>query len=149
MAQLGGEASTDIDAPIETVWAALEDVTTIPTWQDGVVRIDPHEHDAEGRVSRMTITNDAKIKTIDATVRFTYDAPTRMTWVQEKGDVKALNGSWTLEDLGGGRTRATYALDVDPGRVIGMLARGPIVDQVRGILVDKRPNELAGLVAGR
>jgi len=46
-----------------------------------------------------------------------------------------LVGWWKLEDLGGDRTRATYALEVDPGRMLGMLIRGPVEGQVREFLL--------------
>ena len=61
--------------------------------------------------------------------------PERIEWVQEKGDTKALNGWWTFEDLGGERTRATYGLAVDPGRVLGLLLRGPAEAKVRDFLL--------------
>ena len=44
--------------------------------------------------------------------------------MQEKGETKALTGSWTFEDLGDGQHGRLYALDADPGRVLGMLLRG-------------------------
>ena len=40
-----------------------------------------------------------------------------------------------MEDLGSGRTRATYGLEVDPGRMLGMLLRGPAEGKVRDFLV--------------
>ena len=57
-----------------------------------------------------------------------------MTWEQEKGDMKRLNGAWTLEDLGEGRTRATYSLIGDPGRMLGLLLRGPVEGKVKEFL---------------
>jgi hypothetical protein len=86
--------------------------------------------------------SDAKVRTVRSTVRFAYDGPTRLTWRQEKGELKSVQGSWTLEDLGDGRTRATYSLEVDLGRVLGMLIRGPLVDMLRGMLVGARAGEL-------
>ena len=74
------------------------------------------ERDAEGRPTLVDTVNDAKVKTVKHQLRFTYKSPTEIRWRQEKGDVKSLDGWWTLEDLGGDRTRATYALEVDPGR---------------------------------
>jgi hypothetical protein len=53
-----------------------------------------------------------------------------------------VEGAWILEDLGGGRTKATYELDSDPGRVLGMLIRGPVESAVRSMLVNARPGEL-------
>ena len=66
-----------------------------------------------------------------------------MEWTQEKGDLKSLVGAWELEDLGDGRTKATYRLEGDPGRVLGMAIRGPVEGKLREILVGGRPGELA------
>ena len=121
MANLGGEASAEIEAPIEEVWAVVEDVASAPDWQEGLDRMEPLERDAEGRVAVANSTTDAKVKTVTTRVRFEYDPPHRVTWRQEKGDLKSLVGSWELEDLGGGRTRATYRLDGDLGRMLWML----------------------------
>ena len=75
------------------------------------------------------------MKSVRALLRFSYEEPTRIEWVQEKGDTKALRGWWDFEDLGDGRTRATYALETDPGRVLGMLLRGPAEAAVRDFLL--------------
>ena len=72
---------------------------------------------------------------VRARLRFSYDAPTEIRWEQEKGEVKSLVGWWKLEDLGDGRTRATYALEADPGRMLGMLLRGPVEGKVRDFLL--------------
>ena len=47
---------------------------------------------------------DAKVRTLGAEMRFSYESPTRISWAQEEGDLKSVEGSWELEDLGGGRT---------------------------------------------
>ena len=44
--------------------------------------------------------------------------------------------------MGGNRTRATYWLEVDLGRMLSLVIRGPLVDLVRGILVSARAGEL-------
>ena len=142
MARLGGTASTEIDAPIDQVWAAIEDVLAAPEWQDGLIAVDALEHDDQRRPTLVETENDAKVRTIKSDVSFAYQAPTRLSWRQEKGDLKSLEGSWDLEDLGGGRTRATYTLDGDPGRVLGMLIRGPVEGYIRAVLVEGRPDEL-------
>jgi ribosome-associated toxin RatA of RatAB toxin-antitoxin module len=142
MGNLGGEASADIEAPIERVWAVVEDVASAPDWQEGLDSMEPVERDAEGRVLVADSTTDAKVRSVTTRVRFTYDPPHRMSWTQENGDLKSLDGAWELEDLGDGRTRATYRLEGDPGRVIGMLVRGPVQDRLREVLVGGRPEEL-------
>lgn len=142
MARLGGTASAEIDAPLDRVWAEVEDVLTAPEWQGGLVSITPLERDDEGRPTLVESESDVKVRHVTTRVRFSYDPPTRLSWSQEKGDLKSVDGSWTLEDLGDGRTRATYTLDADPGRVLGMLIRGPVEGAVRAALVNSRPGEL-------
>lgn len=142
MAHLGGTASAEIDAPLADVWAVVEDVLIAPEWQGGLVAIRPLERDAEGRPTLVESESDIKVRHITTRVRFSYDPPTRLSWTQEKGDLKSVDGSWTLEDLGDGRTRATYTLDADPGRVLGMVIRGPVEAGARAMLVSARPGEL-------
>ena len=89
---------------------------------------------------------DAKVRTLGSDIRFSYAGPTRMSWVQEDGDLKAIEGSWELEDLGDGRTRVTYWLEVDLGRRLGLLIRGPLVGVLRGQLVDNMPEKLKRFV---
>lgn len=143
MSGLGGTASDEIDAPIEEVWAAVTDVAAMAAWQDGIVSCTPIDTDAAGDVVRAELVADAKVKELRVVARFERTAPTRISWAVESGDVKKLDGSWTLEDLGDGRTRVTYETEVDPGRMLSMMIRGAIEDKIRERLVDRRPGELA------
>jgi hypothetical protein len=148
MAHMGGTASAEIDAPLEQVWAIVEDVLTAPDWQGGLVAVSALERDSAGRPTLVESESDIKVRHVKTQVRFGYEPPTRLSWAQEKGDLKSVEGSWMLEDLGDGRTRATYTLDADPGRVLGMLIRGPVESAVRAMLVNARPGELKARVEG-
>jgi len=148
VAILTGTSTAEIDAPLERVWELVEDVESAPEWQGGLVSMRAIERDAEGRATLCESESDAKVRTVKAVVRFAYDPPTRLSWTQEKGDVKALEGSWEVEDLGDGRTRATYALEVDTGRVLGMLIRGPVTTVIRDMLVGARAGELKQRIEG-
>ena len=77
------------------------------------------ERDDQRRALLAETESDAKVKRVRSTLRFSYEEPTAIRWVQEKGETKSLTGSWTFEDLGEGHTRATYALEADPGRMLG------------------------------
>jgi len=79
-------------------------------------------------------------------MRFSYEPPSRISWVQEEGDLKSVDGSWELEDLGAGRTQATYRLEVDLGRMLGMVVRGPVVGVLRGQLIESMPEKLKRFV---
>ncbi|HWY89050.1 MAG TPA: SRPBCC family protein [Solirubrobacteraceae bacterium] len=142
MAHLGGSSSAEIDAPLAEVWAIVEDVMSAPDWQGGLDGMTALEHDSDGRPTLVETENDIKVRRIKAHVRFSYEGPTRLSWRQEKGDMKAVEGAWELEDLGEGRTQATYVLDADPGRVLGLIIRGPVEAATRAIFVNGRPGEL-------
>ena len=143
MGKLGGEASTEIDAHIHEVWEVVVDIESAPDWQNGFEDVDVLERDGEGRVLVAETHSDAKVKKVKNRLRFTYEEHTLVEWRQEKGDLKSLVGAWELEDLGDGRTRATYRLEGDPGRMLGMLIQGPVEGQIRKMLVEGRPGELA------
>jgi len=145
---MGGTAEVEIDAPLDEVWAVVEDVLTAPDWQGGLEALTALEHDDEGRPTLVESVSDIKVRKVTTQVRFSYEPPTRLSWTQEKGDLKSVEGSWQLEDLGGGRTRATYSLDGDPGRMLGLLIRGPVEAAARAVLVNARPGELKARVEG-
>ncbi|HTU87697.1 MAG TPA: SRPBCC family protein [Solirubrobacteraceae bacterium] len=142
MANLSGDSTAEIDAPLDQVWAVVADVESAPQWQGGLNNLQTLERDDQGRPIRCETQTDGKVRSVKSVVRFTYEEPTRLSWTQEKGDLKSVEGSWKLEDLGGERTRATYDIEVDLGRTLGMLIRGPLVDLLRHVLAGARAGEL-------
>jgi len=148
MGHLGGTRSIEVDAPIAACWALACDVASAPEWQAGMKTMVVIERDADGRPSLCETTADGKVKDITTRVRFAYAEPTRVSWSQEKGDLKSLEGAWELEDLGGDRTKVSYTLDGDPGRVLGMLIRGPVEGKLTDMLVNGRPAEFKARVEG-
>jgi carbon monoxide dehydrogenase subunit G len=142
MGAMTGTASTEIDAPIELVWAIVEDVESASAWQRGFNSIEAIERDGEGRATSCETVTDMKVKVFHARVRFEYDGPARLSWVQERGDLKSMTGSWELEDLGSGRTRVTYALHADPGVLLSRFIKGALEEKLRSRLIDGRPAEL-------
>ncbi len=142
MGALTGSASTEIDAPIAAVWAIVQDVESAPAWQRGIDSMQALERDGEGRATRTQTVTDLSVKRFDSRLRFAYDAPSRVSWVQERGDLRSLTGSWRLEDLGASRTRATYALEADPGALLSRFLKGALEEKLRAVLIDERPAEL-------
>jgi uncharacterized membrane protein len=135
MGTISGERSVEIDAPMERCYEIASDIANAPEWQGSLKDVEVLERDGERRALVAETESDAKVKKVRATLRFSYEEPKAIRWVQEKGDTKSLVGSWTFEDLGDGRTRATYALEADPGRMLGMLLRGPAEGKVRDFLL--------------
>src|SRR4051794_37281603 len=148
MGTIKGASTAEIEAPIEQVWEVVEDVLTAPEWQDGLKDMKELERDDDGHVTLVESSSDAKVRTIRSTVRFSYDGPDRLAWRQEKGELKSVDGAWELEDLGDGRTRVVYRLEVELGRMLGLVIRGPLVDVLRGQLVGARAGELKQRVEG-
>jgi carbon monoxide dehydrogenase subunit G len=146
MGTIDGSASTEIEAPIEAVFAVAADVEGSPRWQSEIKVAECVERDGNGDQVLMHMETDAKVRRLSSEMRFSYARPTRIEWVQEEGDLKSVEGSWELEDLGDGRTRATYRLEVDLGRMLGMVIRGPIVGALRSQLVDTMPDKLKSFV---
>lgn len=139
---LSGERTVEVLAAIEHCFEIAADLERAPEWQSSLRAVEVLERDGDGRAVLVETVSDAKIRTIRARLRFAYEPPGAIRCVQEDGELRALRGHWTFEALDGGRTRATYGLEVDPGRVMGMLLRGPAVDRVREVLVDTAADEL-------
>jgi ribosome-associated toxin RatA of RatAB toxin-antitoxin module len=146
MGTIDGSASTEIEAPISAVYAIAADVEGSPRWQPEIKVAECVKRGSDGSQVLVHMETDAKVRRLGSDFRFSYEEPSLISWVQEDGDLKSVEGSWELEDLGEGRTRATYRLEVDLGRMLGMVIRGPLVGVLRGQLVDSMPEKLKRFV---
>jgi uncharacterized membrane protein len=147
MAAISGSAATEIEAPIEQVYAIAADGEGAPRWQPEIQVAECLERDAGGGQLLVRMETETPAKTLSSTLRYTYEPHSRISWAQEEGDMKAVVGSWEFEDLGG-RTRATYSLEVEPGGMLAIALRGPLVDKLRGKLVDGMPGKLKAFAEG-
>ena len=148
MGRISGTADLVVEAHIESVWAVVADGEGTPRWQREIQVAEGLERDADGNLLRVRLETETPVKRIHSTLRYAYQPHTRISWVQEDGDLKSVEGSWELEDLGGERTRVVYSLEVDPGRILGMAMRGPVVDVLRGRMVDSMPVNLKAFIEG-
>jgi hypothetical protein len=142
MAVVGGSSAAVVGAPLERVRAFVQDVERAPQWQGGLTVMRALERDGDGRAVLCRAEADARVRTVRSVVRYSYDGPAALSWRQEQGDLKSAVGRWELEDLGGNRTRAAYWLEVDLGRGLGLVIRGPLVDLLRDMMVGARAGEL-------
>jgi uncharacterized membrane protein len=134
MGVLEASWTVEIDAPRERCWEIAADIANAPEWQGSLEDVEVLERDGEKRALLVETVSDATVKKVRSELRFAYDPPTGITWEQEKGEVKWLTGSWEFEELGANRTRATYGLRADPGRMLGLLLRGPVEGKVKEFL---------------
>jgi ribosome-associated toxin RatA of RatAB toxin-antitoxin module len=142
MGKITGEASTEIEAPIAAAYAAAADIEASPRWQPEISVSECLERDGAGNQVLVHMETDTKVRRLASDIRFSYEEPSRISWVQEKGDLKSIEGSWQFENLGEGRTRVIYRLEVDLGRALGLLIRGPLVGVITGRLVNSMPERL-------
>jgi hypothetical protein len=149
MAKLSDSASTDIDAPIDVVWPIVQDVSGWLEWQGTLGSLDILESDGDGRASLCAVEFDAKVTKIKMKLACSYSAPSQMTFERVSGDLSDLSGSWALQDLGDGRTKATYQLDVNPGGVLNFFLNAERIGKLRETLVDVRPGELKARAEAR
>jgi ribosome-associated toxin RatA of RatAB toxin-antitoxin module len=133
---ISGERTVEIGASPEAVFAVASDLERYPEWQDFLQRISVRERDADGRPVLAEAEADAKVTALKIVLRVTREEPRRVSWRSEGGDLKALTGAFDLADAGGGRTRATFGLQVDPGRKLGLLLRGSVADRLRDRILD-------------
>ena len=140
MGDLSGSESIEIKAPVERVFEVAADVERAPEWQGTMRTARALEHDDVGRPTLVETEVDSSVAKHKLKLRFTYDKPAGMAWSRESGDLKSLEGSWRFEDLGDGRTRATYSLDIGLNRALSLLAktvRGPVEARVRNLLAHR------------
>jgi uncharacterized protein YndB with AHSA1/START domain len=128
---LEASCTVEIEAPRERCYEIAADIQSAPRWQGTLEDVEVLERDEEGRASLVETVTDAMVKKARSVLRFDYAPPSGLSWEQEKGDLKWLVGNWELEDLGEGRTRATYSLRADTGRIPGLLLRGPVEGKVQ------------------
>jgi len=107
---------TVIDAPPADVFAVAVDIERYPEWARDVKEAVVAERDEQGRPARVAFRAAAMGHSARYVLRYDYgDAPLRMGWVLEQGDiVRRLDGEYVFEpDDGKGGTEVTYRLVVD------------------------------------
>lgn len=134
MGKLIASHTVEIEADREAVFDVAADLPNSPVWQPSIESVKVLDSYDDGRAKRVEMESDAVVKKTKQIVRFEYDGPSGMTWTQEKGDVKSLDGRWIFEEAGEGKTQATFELEVDPGRMLGMMLRGPVEGKVKEFL---------------
>ena len=134
MGILEASYTVEIDAPRDRCYEIAADVEKAPGWQGTLEEVEVIERDDRGRAELVYTKSDATVKKVESELRFSYDPPGAITWEQEKGEVKWLTGYWDFEELDEARTRATYGLRGDPGRMLSLLLRGPVETKVKEFL---------------
>ena len=134
MGELQASHTVEIGAPLERVYEVAADIDNCDAWTPSVQRVEVLERHDDGSARLVELEADAVVKRSTAILRYAYEPPGRISWEQEQGDAKSLTGDWELVAVETDLTRATYSLVADPGRMLGMLLRGPVEGKVKEFL---------------
>jgi carbon monoxide dehydrogenase subunit G len=136
MSQFGGEGTIEIDAGRDRCFELAADAERYPDWHPVIDSLEVLERDGQDRTATARLVVDASVSTVTVEVEFSYEEPELVECRRTSGD---LNEMWTrfrLVELEPERTRLDYSTGLDPGRMLSMMARGPVLDKVRRKLVD-------------
>lgn len=110
-----------VDVEINKLYDVIVNYAKYPDFVDGVSSIKVLSQNETSAKVEYEIN---LIKSFKYIINTTQKKPTNVSWALESGDIfKKNDGSWTLKDLGNGKTEVTYALEVD----LKMFAPGAIL----------------------
>ncbi len=132
----------EIDASPLSCFAVVCDTERTPEWHEVVAAAEILERDSRGRASLVRTTLDALIARVRVDLRFTYEEPHAIRIERESGDLRTMTACWIFEELGDGRTLAHYETFFDPGRMLSMLAKGPIAGRIEDLVTQQPPRGL-------
>jgi len=144
MSNFGGDATIEIEASLERCFEVAADAENYPQWHPVIKSVRALERDQRERFSVAELVVDASVSTVTVEVEFTYTPPGGVECRRRSGDLNAMSTGFEFTELDPGRTRLDYSTELDPGRMLSMMARGPVVDKVRRKLLD---DALAGFKA--
>ncbi len=139
MSRFSGSSSVDVAAPAAVCFELVCDTPRTPQWHHAITAVEVLDRDADGRTSLVRAKVDALVVGVEVILRLSYEEPRVVHMSRESGDLRDLTVTWTFEDLGDGLTRAGFQTEFDPGRILSMLARGPVVAQLHTRLAEQPP----------
>ena len=148
MSRFSGSSCVDVAAPAAVCFELVCDTPRTPQWHQAITAVEVLDRDSDGRTSLVRANIDALVAGVELVLRMSYEEPRTVHMSRESGDLRDLTVTWTFEDLGGGLTRAGFQTEFDPGRILSMLARGPVVAQLRARLAEQPPAGLKRAIEG-
>jgi ribosome-associated toxin RatA of RatAB toxin-antitoxin module len=117
-------SSIVVDAEPGEVMEVIGDFPAYPEWAKGVQEARVVEEHDDGWARRVFFRLDVSPIKDEYTLAYDWRGD-EVTWTLVEGKMlRALDGAYTLRDLGGGRTEVTYRLALDVSiPLIGMLKR--------------------------
>ena len=122
----GATRSVVINTPVKKVFAVIKDYESYPEFLPEVksTRISNRQGDEVDVHYEVDV-----LKKIRYTLRLKEEPPGRISWTFVEGELMRDNhGHWLLEDLGGGKTRATYNIEIKLGPLVPKSIVNVLVD---------------------
>ena len=119
-------SSITVNATPEQVMAVIADVAAYPEWTGAVKSAEVvTEYEDNGRPADVRFELEAGPIKDAYTLAYEWDDDHEVRWtLVEAGLLRAMDGSYTLDDAGDGSTEVTYALSVDVSiPMLGMMKR--------------------------
>ena len=148
MSRFSGSSCVEVAAPALACFELVCDTPRTPEWHQAIADVEILERDAEERTSLVTARIDALVAKVEVNLRLSYESPCVVHMSRESGDLRDLTATWTFEELAHGRTRAAFHTDFDPGRLLSMLAKGPVIARLRTLLAEQPTAGLRQAVEG-
>ena len=104
-----------VAATPERCFEVCSDIDAYPEWAADIKEVSVHDRDDQGRPTLVTFRAAAFGRSTSYTLAYDYsEAPRVLSWVETAGDITSkLDGSYEFEEMGEGKTRVTYNLDVE------------------------------------
>ncbi len=118
-------SSIVVDAAPAEVMAVIGDFEAYPQWAQGVKKAEVVVPGSGGRAKKVYFELDASPIKDQYTLAYDWNGDRSVDWTLAEGKMlKAMDGTYELEDRGDGSTEVTYRLAVDISiPMIGMLKR--------------------------
>jgi coenzyme Q-binding protein COQ10 len=138
----GASRSIVFNAPLDKCFAVISDYERYPDFLPEVKRI----RTSNRRGNEVDVQYEAEVvKVIKYTLHLKEEKP-RVTWTFIEGEfMKDNKGGWLLEDLGGGKTKATYTIEVAVGALVPKTIVNALVDTQLPKLLDNFKKRIESL----
>ena len=140
------ESSITVQAAPADVMGVIADFEAYPEWTGAVKKAEVRSSGSGGRAKEVWFDLDAGAIKDQYTLAYTWKADKEVRWslVEAEQIVKAIDGSYVLEDNGDGTTTVTYRLAVD----IKIPMLGMIKRKAEKVIIDTALKELKKRVEG-
>lgn len=145
---LRAERTWTVDAAAEAVYAVIAEVELYPDWHPFFSAVEVDSRDGERRATSARCTHPTPVAELTTEIEFSYTPGAEVRARRLSGDLRDLDGRFTLRPADDG-TQVTHLLLVDPGVRLGLVLRGPVEQRVRESVLNGAERGLAQALAAR